>query len=473
MKKYLDIFSARQESAIPRKRFRDIARKAVANCGTILKLKTFSGILKKLLVASAVLLVVFLSSAVIYWREGGKYNYNKNNPSDNNSNKQGSNEAQERMLNLNSAENKNSAGDSFSQKYLYFMRNENGRQTVYKKRLNADSEEQSIFDFISQKNAGLNIQSLNIRPNAAISAKNNLIAYADSQGLSTYDLNAKNSRQIIKKTSESVVNLGISPKWSINMAGVYNIQFPQWSEDGRFISFVKVYSDKLAPGIFDIKTNRYYSLENYGEIELSGANLKWSAANNGVILPEFGRNAQSGLYFLNAKNFNRPVDIGKKVIDGEADFYEAVFSPDGGRIGFTYKKDYLNDNNVLAVADSTGGNFKKLDEDEEKLFIFFSQDGQYLYFVNDFEGNSLLSQINIESGEKNDIAVLPEDFNFWNNHAWMGDGILMLSGKILQPAENVSQTKKGVIMILDLNKNELVYSYLYNGNEEFLGILDN
>lgn len=465
MKKHLDIFSARQESKIHKNIFRKAAN---LSRGIGLKLGKF---FKKILIASGVILTMFLLSAAIYWQSGGKFNFNEKNPSNNNNEVENSGDWRD-ILDLNSTEDKNIIGESLGTKFLYFVKNENGKAAVYKKGLSAGSEMQNIFEFSDQRSAGLNVQSLNIQPNAAMSAKNNLIAYVDNGGLNLYDLNAKNSQQLIKKTSEAIVNLAVAPKWLPDMPGVYILRSPRWSSDGKFISFVKVYADKSSPGIIDVKTGRYYPLENYEKIELSGVNFRWSETGNAAVLPEFRSDVQSGLYLLDEKNFNKPVNIGKKIVEGKADFYEAAFSPDGGEIGFIYRKDFLDDNNVLAVADLTGGNFKKLNENEEKMFPFFSQDGRYLYFVSKAEGNSFLRRADIESGESIDIAVLPENFNFWNNSLWLGDNLLMLSGKIIQPAEDISQ-KKGIVIIFDLDKNELQYSRLFDGNEEFLGISDN
>ena len=126
-------------------------------------------------------------------------------------------------------------------------------------------------------------------------------------------------------------------------------------------------------------------------------------------------------------------------------FSDAKFSPDGQKILFIYCRDEslvgggTEQINTLATANLDGTGFQLLEENKAMfLSPCFSPEGhRAFYFFQEKEERVLLRSYDFTTGEKSDIAILPE---YWHGLqetgllyaalriSWSKDGLLVLTG---------------------------------------------
>jgi hypothetical protein len=416
----------------------------------------------------ATFFLIILSSGVIYIWQKGAAEKMKGSIMDS---RQKEFESAENVWDLQKTERavaENSA--SVSEKMLVISSENNKVYVILKTQYGSD--QQSLFEFEKDDtvdSAGVGTESL-----AVLSPDKEKVAYVSREGLFLYDLKKNEKISLIKKEKEAMVNLGVPPIWSIGgLEKVYSLGNPKWSKDGKFLSFIQLYPNNYGFGIIDINNREFKKVERDGGRQVSGLNAQWSGTGSLLVNPEFSGENNSGLFVSSAENFSILENLGEKMGKKEVDFYEAALSGDNKKVVFIYKEDYENeDDNILGVVDMDGGSFMILDEKEFKTLPFFSPKGDVVYFMNELADNSmLLSSINLETKKRNDLVIMPKDFNYWISPEWKDEKYLSLIGNSFDPLDK-KQKNKEKFLLIDIENKKIINEAEIDENMDFLGFVN-
>lgn len=421
---------------------------------------------KTIITVIIVFLLVLLSSGSIYWWQKNKAERNRESKI---SDKQKVQTFDENVWDLPKTEKEISQNSNFVMQKLVFLERENDHVIFFLKNP-VDGNKEIIFEF-DQKSVGNGIEKKYI--NASLSPDKKTMAYITDNGLSVYNIEKKENNPIVKKEKEALINLGISPQWSISgLENVYALASPSWSPDGQFLSFIQIYADQYSLGVINVKSKEYYPVQGVNGEKIYGLNARWSPVSNIIVTPEFEGESQSGLFVSLPEKSNTLYNLSEKLGKKEVDFYESAISNDGSRIAFIYKEDYEEEyNNTLAVSNIDGSNFIILDQKDSKTVPFFSADDKSILFLNELsDDNLLLSSVSLENKKKKDLVIFPKNFNYWYDPFWLEGKYLSIIGKAYDPL-NENRKAKGLLLIIDIDNKKIINEMQFNENTDLLGIL--
>jgi len=306
-------------------------------------------------------------------------------------------------------------------------------------------------------------------PGIALSNDEQHFAFVDKQGLKIYNLSDGKQRNLIIR-EPILVDDESAPAWSTPShkevikagldTGLYGIVANGWSSDGKYISFIESYYEGIGEGIIELKTERLFEYHN-------GANsMSWSPSGHFLLMAssEFAY-GEPGLYVVKLDEMDQaegqPVieRIDKKfgfTSNRDSLFSEAVFSPNGRKIAFTFKESDERQPVSLAIANADGTGFQILEKNGDFYYLMFSPDSDSIFYIQKQEQRIVLRKCVLASKKKADVALLPSDLppsdwllEMYHKVFWTKEGFLPL----LAGNENKSR-----LLILDVNGRRLVYA---------------
>ena len=387
-----------------------------------------------------------------------------------------------------------------SQPHLIYATKKNRNIVVYHRNL-MDGTQRELFEYDERVTVQMGYERRfgSGKPDeVALSPEGQLLAYVDAQGLKIYRISDGTKRALLLR-GPIPENLDFAPSWSTplrgivseggHIGGLYRITLPSWSSDGRYIGFKGRDWEGSDEIVMEVETERLLGSAVGGEMEWSpvGALLVIASADEAY--------GQRGLYLYepdpkeqNDNALRRLDDKFGLSLNGMWGFSDATFSPDGQRILFVYfREEFLprgdKQRGTLATANLDGTGFQIWDEATFILrgasganFCFlsprFSPDGRRVFYFQEKEGRVLLKSHDLTTGEKSDVAILPEGWHgAWEavllyvapRISWTKDGLLLLIGG----------NQDGLrLLLLDIEKQEMVYvSTVFSPYTTFAGFV--
>lgn len=342
--------------------------------------------------------------------------------------------------------------------------------TVYKKNLQSGNEDK-IFEFIENwkaSNSGNHWEGS--PPNMALSPDKKQIAFTDREGLKSYDLQSKNTKVFIYKVARptgDIENKPPPPQWSESSLNgknfIYNLANPQWSSDGKYITFSETQYEGMSMGAIEAESGNYISTLCGGW----GCSIAWSPLGHTYAM---AYSVSKEISISSSGNIAEKTDISGKlgITDSHWEFDDVNFSSDGQKIVFIV--DMSSKVGIVAVANIDGTGFTVLDS-EGYAMPFFSLDVNSIFVIQERGDRRVLVEINIATKKAVDYAVLPSGLDVWKHIAWTKDGYLVLQGSssVYKNGLNVGKDKTR-LLILDLQNKSVVYaSPVYNWSTNFAG----
>jgi len=124
----------------------------------------------------------------------------------------------------------------------------------------------------------------------------------------------------------------------------------------------------------------------------------------------------------------RPVRLFDDAIYAEeVFFYFPAYSVDGSMFTLLYSLDSSNQYNLgLAQADGTG--FAEVEADVLYSMLFFSMNGDRLFFFEQVADKKILTAYELHNGLKTGLLVMPAGLDRWHDARWTAEGFLALTG---------------------------------------------
>lgn len=282
-----------------------------------------------------------------------------------------------------------------------------------------------------------------------------LLVYVGNDGLNLYDLNHRKGRPLIRKQQEAQTNVGLPARWSLKgLEGVFALTNPVVSPDGEYVAMTEIRGSDTACGILRISTAEYFSPKDGMGKSPACLNMVWGR-DNVLVDAEFGVEFQGRLWVVRPDDFSTVTNLSDRIGIRNADFYEATLAPDGATIAFLYKDTFDTEDNILALAKLDGSGSTILNDEGIKETPFFSEDGRVIYAVESLPEKQVLVAYGPGPKERAVVAALPENFNYWEDPEWIGDGRLGLVGKISDPLKKIRENNARLV-IFDLKQHETV-----------------
>jgi len=311
-------------------------------------------------------------------------------------------------------------------------------------------------------------------PAIDISRDGKKIAYVDNEGLKVYDLSLGEDEALItivesEKRGERQI---IPPTWSEpELIGVFGLELPLWSADGRYISFIQQNFEGVGNGVIDTKTGIYTKVIGGAYSEYTWSPSENRLAISGTALAAYN---PSGLFVSR----NQDVAKTENILSGNTGSVTVNFSPDGRQIVTVTgefvrdqeKDDYVGTKKLL-VLNIDGSSAQVINSSRieglslQDPFIapFFSPNGQSIYFGDEVKGRNVLFRYDLGSQQTVQVGALPDFYKMEQN--WTPQGYLVLLGQRSVPGEGQYR-----VFVLDLNNNKVIYS---SGlSEKPLGLVD-
>jgi len=258
------------------------------------------------------------------------------------------------------------------------------------------------------------------------------------------------------------------PEWSIEDLKAYHLARPQWSKDGKYISFMQSLWEGSYCGLIDVVSGNYKKLD----LESGYTKLTWGP-NHSIVNPNATYGDGFGLQFMFINSENKVEDISKRFNKDNANFLESNFSTKGTKIVFTYQDEWgsNNDNIEMGISNIDGDEFIILDEGDIQS-PFFSQNDKNIFFVKTIEGKQYLFKYDLINKLIIRIVLLPNKFNVWEKLNWTEEGFLAITGRDVS-SKLVMGGNHARLFILDLKKQKIIYaSSIYDQFVNFVGFQD-
>lgn len=301
----------------------------------------------------------------------------------------------------------------------------------------------------------------------ALSPDKKTLAYVANDGLYLYDLASKENKLLVGKEEVPVVMPGVASKQALKgSAYAFDLVKPQWSFDGRFLSFVQVSIGSHRLCVIDVKSaGKFIPVEKPGGGVLAGLEARWAPDSDLIVDPESGDGGQLGIFVVSVKKPDIPFDLGGKIGRRDGGFQEAAISADGKRVVFTFKNEFTEaPSSVLAVSNIDGGRFSALDKEDIKVSPFFSPGGKLVFFINETEKDSSdLLAIDVETKERREVGALPKGYDDWFNISWLDGRYLAIFGNSHRQAGE-EQEWKSVFLLLDVENKQVLDKKEFKGD---------
>lgn len=339
-------------------------------------------------------------------------------------------------------------GDPARYGTLLVVSRQESRAIVYKEDIKKGDRE-TVLEF-DRDVAGQSVQSAE----AALSPDKKNIAYAAKDGLRLYDLASGEDKLLFKKENGSDRPFGLAK--------------PEWSSDGRFLSFVQVFSENLQLVTIEVRhPDRFAPVRNPAGETVAGLSARWAPESDLIIVPESEQKNRPGVFVSSMEKSDAPDGLGGQVGKYEGGFYEAAISADGTRAAFTYGNGFAQmPSDILAVSDIAGGGFSVLDKEGKKALPFFSPGGKLIFFISGIEeGAPRLLSIDTETKKRREVGALPRGYGKWSDPRWLDGRYLVISGGSPTPDGGA------VFLMLDIENMELLHKKELGGGETPIGLL--
>jgi len=237
----------------------------------------------------------------------------------------------------------------------------------------------------------------------------------------------------------------------------------KWSFDDKYLLLEYIGFESNAFSVFDI--NKKEKFFPKGDGALSGEHIVWSPRAD-MFLDSSDTTVYGvvpGLYLSEPNNLKQFKNMASSLNLANYLFYNAVFSPDGKKIAFlcsagdiaVKEPTPLDQYKKLMVYDLENKAVNLLDSSVSGSNLFFSPSGSVLFYSKTEEGKSRFYSFNLrEQKSKLEFEIALETSEI-TNIKWMNENELVF--EITEKNENYLFMDM-LILVLDLHKQELVYS---------------
>lgn len=337
--------------------------------------------------------------------------------------------------------------------YLIYATKNEYKVIVYKKNLQNGSQTKILEYNESLKATKSGNLWEGLPPNIALSPNKKQLAFIDQEGLKVLDLQANSTKVLIRQTNKPS-NEEAPPQWSINsLSGTYSLARPKWSSDNRYISFLQSHYEGASFGLIDYQTGQYFSVNLGGGYR----NLTWSPTTSSFVKPMYGGYEGTGLYISASDITKEATDLSSKFGKQGASFFEVNYSTDGQKLVFSYSDNEETENTTIAIVNIDGTGFAILDEKGKNQMPFFSTDGEFVFYVQNKNGQQVLIKYDLAAKKASDFAVLPSGFNSWRDMFWTKDNFLALVGISSSSGLTVGGDNTRMV-ILDIQNKRIIYA---------------
>jgi hypothetical protein len=261
------------------------------------------------------------------------------------------------------------------------------------------------------------------------------------------------------------------PSWSSEeLKGVYTIAYPHWSADDQYISFSNGYYEGSNVKIYDLVNDKIISLLPEG-LKFFGTTYRMQWANNvsSYVLANAGGYSDAGLFVGQEENLGSPVDYAQFVKAGGA-YQSANISSDGKKVLTLYKNSFEDLEYKIALLDLDSKTSREITYTEGN-FPFFGTDNNYIYYIDESDGNTLVQYSLLDNLVSKTIA-LPDNFNRFEKIGLTSDGHIELWASVSENGLTVASNTNQLVVI-DPNTLSIVYtSKIITGFTTFLGFTD-
>jgi len=180
----------------------------------------------------------------------------------------------------------------------------------------------------------------------------------------------------------------------------YALAGPEWSTDGRFLSFAEV-ANMEGSGLFayfDIEAQEYVAWDE------AVGNTSWSP--DGSLLTyarvTYVPTGDERLYLRPRQGFERPVG---PEFGGPAYAHHPIFSPAGDQIAFLYQEEPMSDFSTIMVLDLDNEQSKSLGQFEDVWEFAWTPDGSQLVFSFGIYPDRQIIALNVDDGHQTTLAA--------------------------------------------------------------------
>jgi len=146
---------------------------------------------------------------------------------------------------------------------IYALKNEHRVTVIQRNMQNASEAKLMEYDELDRADKSGNLWR-GLPPSVSLSPDKKILAYVDTEGLKVYNLESKNTSTYIRKVDQGKCD-DCAPKWAVSpMERTYALSQLHWSNDGKFISFLKAHYEGSGYGMIDTQSGEYIPLEEVG-----------------------------------------------------------------------------------------------------------------------------------------------------------------------------------------------------------------
>ena len=312
-------------------------------------------------------------------------------------------------------------------------------------------------------------------PSIELSPDKEKLAFIDSEGLKIYSLKDKKQITIFSKINDDAEKSDLEKpsEWSIkDISDVYFMARPKWSYDGSFISFSQALYEGASYGAINLPTNEYFVLQGASNERIGYVSLVWAPSAISALEPSASGYKDPGLYVSLPNDISKVKNIAENFNKKDNDFLAASFAPGSKMVAFIYKEKDLPKDNVLAVSDIAGENFKILDSIGQKSLPFFSADENSVYFIKEKDGANILFSYDLGTDKVSEAIILPKEYNDFSDAKFLGSDLLQIT--FVNRSNYLSEAgEKARLVLLDLNAKKIIYaSPSFGGFTKFAGFVE-
>lgn len=214
------------------------------------------------------------------------------------------------------------------------------------------------------------------RPSVALSPDRTTVAYAAEDGLYILDRGSGVRRVLIARTTPEVGEAR-APMWRPPVhEDTWALYSPHWSADGRYLSVELAHYEGSTFGLFDLRTNRFFSQAGlpFSYADPALGSMGWSLGKAATIVPANGSHA--GVY-LSA--LNDPAHASFVAVRTAEAIGEAALSADAQRMAFAFAAGPDVGHDRLGVANRDGSALRTIDTEGSKSSLAFDLKGNLFW----------------------------------------------------------------------------------------------
>jgi hypothetical protein len=213
------------------------------------------------------------------------------------------------------------------------------------------------------------------------------------------------------------------PEWNDDAEGVFHLSKPDWSHDGRYVSFFMHGHESRTIGMIEIASGRSHRFrdQDWGD-------LRWGAAVTRVAVTGPSYADRGGSIWVSAKG--DPTSLHKMdatVGAPERSYRAAEISPSGDWLAVLFAAtpdDFSTER--LSLVDLDDNTACLIDGDGDKVSVAIAPDGASAYYVERRGNTVMLVRSSVPPGTVDDVGHLPGGFPTWTDPLWTTSGHLAL-----------------------------------------------